>query len=70
VVAASDRDVPGRDVPADRDRGRLYADAVLDALSREDMRELRAANVAALDADTLERLVVRVIAERRWPDDA
>ena len=117
----------------DRDRGRLYADAVLDALSREDMRVLlevvmknetfpyksefarenyergrtlgiaegkaegiaegkaeglravlvalcrehgiawtqsREANVSALDADTLERLVVRVIAERRWPDDA
>jgi len=117
----------------DRDRGRLYADAVLDALSREDMKlllevvmkneafpyksefarenyergrtlgiaegtaegvakgraeglravlaalcrehgiawtEIRAANAAALDAETLERLVVRVSAERRWPDDA
>ncbi len=32
--------------------------------------EARAQNVAALDAETLERLVVRVIAERRWPDDA
>ena len=30
----------------------------------------RAENVAALDAETLERLVGRVIAERRWPDDA
>ncbi|MBN8612069.1 MAG: hypothetical protein J0L92_15855 [Deltaproteobacteria bacterium] len=109
----------------DKNRGRLYADAVLASLSRDDMRvllevvmksesfpyksefarenyergraegvaegkaegliavlvtlcrehgipwtESRAANVAALDADTLERLVVRVIGERRWPDDA
>ncbi|MBN8613659.1 MAG: hypothetical protein J0L92_23895 [Deltaproteobacteria bacterium] len=32
--------------------------------------DARAANVAALDTDTLERLIVRVSAERRWPDDA
>lgn len=117
----------------DRDRGRLYADAVLAALDVEDMRKVleavmknetfpyksvfarenyergladgeargkasgeaagkadglraalhalcrahgidwtdeRAANVRALDTDTLERLIVRISAERRWPDDA
>ena len=32
--------------------------------------DARAANVTALDTDTLERLIVRVSAERRWPDDA
>ena len=47
--------------------------AVLAALCREHgiaWTEIRAANAAALDAETLERLVVRVSAERRWPDDA
>ena len=47
--------------------------AELAALCREHgiaWTEVRAANAAALDAETLERLVVRVSAERRWPDDA
>lgn len=47
--------------------------AVLATLCREHgipWTDARAANVAALDEATLERLIVRVIAERRWPDDA
>lgn len=47
--------------------------AVLVTVCRQhgiDWTDARAANIAALDAETLEGLLVRLIAERRWPDDA